>query len=330
MTALPSHRAAVIRAAPVRPAPRRPSPGISPCEDILGVLAPAVPPAAPRSAPDAAPLLAPAEAPAALADPPAPTSTSAAALLSAPPAPPVVTVPPPADWSALGPAGLAGWMLRDRAALTAAIRAGAHSPRLRRDLAVVTACGAGLYGAAVGVAGGPLQMCAGAVKLPLLLLGAAAISAPVLTLSTRVFGAAIRAPSLLTLTLQALGTASLVMAGLAPALAVWWLSITGAEPGLDPALAADAAWWGYRRVVLGGLVVAAAGGALGAARLSSAVPMRAAVPWAGAFAAAALQLAWLLRPIVSRPGEGAVLRPLEGDGVDAVLRVIEAVLRGAS
>lgn len=330
MSALPSHRAAVLRAAAVRPAPRRPSPAITPCEDILGVLAPASPaPPAPPAAPPQDPAVATApRATVAAVAPEAPPAAAAPAL--DPPPPRAVAVPPPADWSALGPAGLAGWMLRDRAALTAAIRAGAHSPRLRRDLAVVAACGAGLYGAAVGVAGGPLQMCAGAVKLPLLLLGAAALSAPVLTLSTRAFGAAISAPRLLTLTLQALGTASLVMAGLAPALAVWWLSIAGADPGLDAAAAADAAWWGYRRVVLGGLVVAAAGGALGAARLSSAVPMRAAIPWAGAFAAAALQLAWLLRPIVSRPGEGAVLRPLEGDGVDAVLRMLEAVLRGAA
>lgn len=232
----------------------------------------------------------------------------------------------PAELASGGPLLLAGQLLRRRAALTALISAGGHGPTLRRDLAVVAAAGAALYGAAVGVSGGPLQMVAGAVKLPLLLLGAAALSLPVLWLSARLFDARLGVAALGALVLQALATAALVMAGLAPVVAVWWLSVQGGAEGLGDPTDALAAWRAYRRVVLGGLMVAAAGGAMGAARLSGAVPLRAAAPWSVTLGLCALQLAWLLRPLVGHPEDGALLRPLERDGLWAVLRATGAVL----
>ena len=236
----------------------------------------------------------------------------------------------PAELRAGGPLLLAGQLLRRRAALSRLIVGGAHDAVMRRDLTVVAAGGAGLYGAAVAVAGGPLQMLAGAVKLPLVMLGAAALSLPVLWLSARMFDAKLGVSALGALVLQALATAALVMAGLAPIVAVWWLSVQGGEvQGLDAladSQALEASWRAYRRVVLGGLMVAAAGGAMGAARLSGSVPLRAAAPWSATLALCALQLAWLLRPLVGNPETDALLQPVERDGLWAALRAIGAVL----
>ena len=107
------------------------------------------------------------------------------------------------------------------------------------------------------------------------------------------------------------------MAGLAPPVTAWWLSISlGASD-----------WYVYRRVLLGALAVAFVGGMVGAGRLLRSVPTLAAACWSAAFGLSAVQLAWLLRPLVGMPdGAPNLLRPLESNALSEILQALWAVL----
>ena len=86
-------------------------------------------------------------------------------------------------------------------------------------------------------------------------------------------------------------------------------------------------WYIYRRLVLTAVAVAGTGGLVGAHRILRVIPLRAAVPWAGCFGLAGLQLSWLLRPLVSMPtGDFVLLRDLESNGLAEVLTALLAVL----
>jgi hypothetical protein len=235
----------------------------------------------------------------------------------------------PARADVLAPAGpvpgdapsLLDRLLRDRRGLSAGILADAHDPALVPGLVRVSVGGAAAFGLAIGLPAGLGQMALGAVKLPLVLLLASALSLPVLHVATAQAGRRLRYGQLNALVLQALATGAVTMAGLAPLIALGWLFTSVGEAG------ADQAWYAYRRVVLGGAAVAGVGGLVGAARLLAVLPLRAVLPWAAAFGLCALQLAWLLRPVVGMPGGPLVLlRPLEENGLVQLLRALAAVL----
>lgn len=114
-------------------------------------------------------------------------------------APPPVLDPAPS-------AGLLDRVLRDPRGLSADIASDRDTAALLRGLLQVTAVGAALYGGAVGLTGGPVQALAGAAKLPLILLGGAAVSLPILHMSCALSGIRLQFRQLSALVLQALAT----------------------------------------------------------------------------------------------------------------------------
>lgn len=223
--------------------------------------------------------------------------------------------PPPAM-------GLVDRLLRDRAGLTACILADAHDQQLVSGLIRVSVCGAAAFGVAIGLPAGMGQVCIGAVKLPLVLLMATGLSLPVLHVACNQAGARLRYSQLNALVLQALATGAITMAGLAPLITLGWLFFS-----LDASGGVDQSWYAYRRVVIAGVAVALAGGLVGFTRLWWALPIRALLPWSAAFALSALQLSWLLRPVVGMPGQDLVLvRALEDNGLGQLLKAVAAVL----
>jgi hypothetical protein len=215
-------------------------------------------------------------------------------------------------------------LLRDGDGLALELREGPRAAAWIGPLAGVTAIGAGLFGLAIGLPGGPLQALLSAVKLPLVMLGSAALTLPLLHVSSARAGLRLAPERLSALLLQAMATATTTMSGLAPLALVFWLSLS-LLPGSD---LLDAEWYAYRRFVLAVAAVGALGGLVGAARLLRELPIRAALPWAVGLGLAGLQLSWLLRPVIGSPGPLVLLRPLEGSGLGALLDVLVAILGG--
>lgn len=229
------------------------------------------------------------------------------------------------------PLELAGQLLRDRTRLTAAVLADRGTSELVTGLTAITAVAAGAFGLAVGLQGGAFQAAMSAVKLPLVLLGAAGISLPILHLSCGLSGLRLELRQLSALVLHALATSAVTMAGLAPLVVVVWLTVSAFPLPLGGELCTDGGcdggWYAYRRVVLATVGVAALGGLAGASRLLRIVPLRAALPWTVAFGLAGVQLSWLLRPLVGMPeGPLVILRPLESSGLHEILVALWAVL----
>ena len=222
-------------------------------------------------------------------------------------------------------------VLRDRRGLTDAILSGREHRSLITALTAVAAAGAAVFGLAVGLQGGLLQAVLSAIKLPLVLLGAAGISLPLLHLGCALSGRRLLPQQLSALVLQALATAAVTMAGLAPLVVVVWLSL-GALPLHDHALSCaeggcQAQWYAYRRVVLATVGVAALGGLSGATRLIGVLPLRALLPWTAALGLAGVQLSWLLRPLVGMPeGPTVFFRAIEANGLQKIVEALLAVL----
>ena len=239
--------------------------------------------------------------------------------LSSAPLPVSLPVEPPLPVTVEGSADpLAAQLLRDGGAVTDAITAG-HASALTPRL-LLTAAGAGaLFGLAIGLPGGLAQALASAVKFPLVLLGSAALGVPALRVSCALAGYRGSTAQVSALLLQSLATAACTMAALAPLAVVAWLSASTFS---------SSELWVYRRAVAAFTAVAMVGGIVGAARLLRALPITAVVPWAGVLGAAALQLTWLLRPVIGKPDiDFALLRDLQSNGLAEVLVLIDTVLR---
>jgi len=229
------------------------------------------------------------------------------------------------------PFELAVRVLRDRRGLTAAIVSGREHRSLITALTAIAAVGAAVFGLAVGLQGGLLQALSSAVKLPLVLLGAAGISLPLLHVGCALAGRRLHPTQLSALVLQALATAAVTMAGLAPLVVVVWLSLGALTPqdlGMSCVMGdCHAQWYAYRRVVLATVGVAAMGGLAGATRLIGVLPMRALLPWTAAFGLAGVQLSWLLRPLVGTPeGPTVLFRAVEANGLQKIVEALLAVM----
>lgn len=190
-------------------------------------------------------------------------------------------------------------------------------------LAAIAAGGAAVFGLALGIQGGAVQALVSAVKLPLIVLGAAGISLPVLHVAQALFGKPVAPERLSALVLQAVGTATVTMAGLVPLAVITWLTFAAGAGPDSPEL-----WVAYRRLVLATVAVGALGGLVGAARLRHAVSVRALLPWSAVLGLAGLQLTWLMRPVIGMPGREVLFRPLESNAVAEVLKALAAVLGG--
>jgi hypothetical protein len=207
-------------------------------------------------------------------------------------------------------------LLRDRDTLIADLAAGRRLATTARAMLITIAIGAALFGAAIGIYRGGIQIVYAAVKLPLVLIFTAAIAAPALT----AFNLALDRPSALrrdlALALCSLALGALVLAAEAPLILV--------------ARALDA---GYHETIL--LVV----GCCAVAGLAS-LTFLARGLWAqarsGAYTAALLlcgvmivvgaQAAWTMRPYLVRPRTVDVpfVRDVEGSLLEAVITTVDS------
>ena len=209
-------------------------------------------------------------------------------------------------------------LLRDGQGITAEILADREVDALVPRL-LSTAAGAGsLFGLAIGLPEGVAQALISGIKLPIILLGSAGVALPVLLVCCSLAGKRLRSAQISALLLQALSTAAVTMAALAPLAVVAWLTASTFS---------DNDWYVYRRAVAAFTVVAALGGLVGASRLLRALPWLAVLPWSGLFGVAGMQLMWLLRPVVGRPDGLVLLRAVESNGLAQVLVLISTVLR---
>lgn len=217
------------------------------------------------------------------------------------------------------PEALPARLLREGGLITDQILSGGAAEALTPRL-MLTAAGAGaLFGLAIGLPGGLAQALSSAIKFPLVLLGSAAIGLPALRIGTALSGQRLRTAQVSALLLQSLATAATTMAALAPLAVVAWLSASTFS---------DSNLWVYRRAVAAFTAVAMVGGFVGASRLLRALPLTAVLPWAGILGAAALQLTWLLRPVIGKPDlDFALLRDLESNALAEVLVLLDTVLR---
>ncbi|MDX2091988.1 MAG: hypothetical protein SFX73_29260 [Kofleriaceae bacterium] len=206
-------------------------------------------------------------------------------------------------------------VLRDRDGILARIAAGKDLAAITRTMVATIALAMAIVGAALGLYRGGIQILYAGIKLPLVLLGTAALSAPALTAIGAALGRRSRLASDLALVVTALAFGALLMASCAPLI-----------------LAAKAFDLSYHRMIL--LVV----GLFTCAGLASLRVVVGAVarehgPGGGAaiaglcivFALVGGQLAWALRPYLVRPRAPEVpfLRPVEDslfDGITGAVR----------
>lgn len=211
----------------------------------------------------------------------------------------------------VGGLALVDQLLRDRGAVLARIEAGRGLAALVRVFVATIVVGAALTGAAMGSFRGGAQVGFAAAKLPIALLGTAALCAPALTALGRGLGRPATLARDLALVTMALAVGALVLVALVPVM-----------------LVARAVELGYHGSILLTVGVGAVGGLAAIAVLAGGL-RRAAIRDAGLvvgvfaviFAVVGAQGAWTLRPWLVRPRTPAVpfVRSLEGSLYDAVL-----------
>jgi hypothetical protein len=194
--------------------------------------------------------------------------------------------------------------------------------RTRAMVALISSCMA-IYGLMLGMQGGVAQGVLTAVKLPLIWLGAAGISLPLLWLlsAQKKNGPRLVEP-VTEPVLRALASGSLAICCLGPILPVVWLSLVELYGGTF-----NASWMAYRRVFLAGIFFALLGVVVIARSLLQRFRWPAVLAYGCTTALAAVQLAWLLRPIIGTPDSGLVLfREIESNGLSQALKALVAVL----
>jgi len=225
------------------------------------------------------------------------------------------------------PHALFGRLLREPSSVTREILERNTAHELIPSLVTITAGSAAVFGLSVGLQGGLPQAIASGVKIPITLLAAAGLSLPLLHLATALGGRRLRLEQLSAVVLQSLATATIVMACLAPLIAICWLTLAAGHAHGEFGDACDWCWWVYRRVTLASFGIATIGGIAGAVRMLRTLSPISALIWTGSFALAGIQLAWLLRPIVGSPtGEWVLFRSLESSGLHEILVALLAVL----
>ncbi|HEY3807677.1 MAG TPA: hypothetical protein VGL61_33980 [Kofleriaceae bacterium] len=206
--------------------------------------------------------------------------------------------------------GVIDLLLRDRAAILARIRAGTGVPALLRAMIGTIAVTMTIVGAALGSYRGGIQIAYAAIKLPLVLLGTAALSAPALSAIGAALGRRSRLAADITLVMAALAFGSLLLVACTP------LIMLGREMDLE-----------YHRMILATVVMFSIAGVAALRVIWRAVALEAAPGWrtaiAGMCAVFALvggQLSWALRPYLVRPRapEAPFVRAVEGSLFDSI------------
>jgi hypothetical protein len=219
--------------------------------------------------------------------------------------------PRPAPAPASGALGTIDTLLRDRAATLARIARGEALADLVRTMLLTIAVSCAIFGAAVGMYRGGVQILYAAIKFPLVMLLTAAITAPCLT----AFNAAVDRPYGLrrdvALVLLSLGFGSLLLVAQAPILLLGALL--------------EVAYHKFILMTFGCAALAGLGslGVLGRgirgqsgrhARITS-------LALVGVLAVVGAQVAWTMRPYVVRPRTTEVpfVRQIEGSLLEAVM-----------
>lgn len=207
-------------------------------------------------------------------------------------------------------------LLRDRPAVLSRIRTGDTLAVTRAMVATIVVATA-IVGAALGSSCGGAQVAYAAVKLPIVLLGTAALSAPTLTAIGAALGRPARLAHDLALVITAIAFGSLLLVACTPVL-----------------LLAHALSVSYHATIL--LVVAMfALAGLAALRIVVAAGTGRATAVAAlcvVFALVGGQLSWALRPYLVRPAsrdtDVVFVHPLEGSLVDAIADTLHSTRRG--
>ena len=201
-------------------------------------------------------------------------------------------------------------LLRDRGALLARIRAGVELVPLMRAMVATLAIASAIVGAALGSYRGGIQIAFAAVKLPLVLLGTAALSAPALTAIGVALGRRARMSTDLALVMSGLAFGSLLLVASTPVLLLF--------RALDVP---------YHDMILATVGIFTIGGAATLRFVSRGVTVDAG-PGRGAallglctvFALVGGQLSWALRPYLVRPRATDIVfvRDVEGSLADSI------------
>ncbi|MEO8698535.1 MAG: hypothetical protein ABI867_00795 [Kofleriaceae bacterium] len=201
-------------------------------------------------------------------------------------------------------------LLRDRAVMLARIRNGNVGPILRTMVATI-AIAMGIVGAALGSYRGDQQILYAAIKLPLVLLGTAALSAPVLTTLGMALGRRARLASDLALVMTALAYGALLLCACTP------LIMLGRALDL-----------GYHQMILATVTMFAIAGGMALRMIVQAVSHERERGWLAAvlglctvFVLVGGQLSWALRPYLVRPRAQDIpfIREVEGSLFDSIV-----------
>jgi len=212
--------------------------------------------------------------------------------------------------------GMIDLLLRDREALLARIRKGNDVAAIMRTMIATIAVCMAIVGAALGSYRGGVQIAYAAIKLPIVLLGTAALSAPALSAIGAALGRRSRLSADLALVMASLAFGALLLAACAPLLMV------GRALELD-----------YHRMILATVAVFAIAGLAALRMVWRGVALEAAPGWRTAVAGLCLvfslvggQLSWALRPYLVRPRTPEVpfVREVEGSLFDAVTQAFRS------
>lgn len=201
-------------------------------------------------------------------------------------------------------------LLRDRDAILARIAAGTELAATARTMIATIAIAMAIVGAALGSYRGGIQIAYAAIKLPLVLLGTAALSAPSLYAIGAALGRRSRLVSDLTLVVTALAYGALLLAACAPLI----LLGRALELPYHHMILATVGMFALAGLASLRIVVHALATETGRGR------------WAAlgglcvVFALVGGQLAWALRPYLVRPRTPEVpfVRAVEGSLIDAI------------
>jgi hypothetical protein len=208
------------------------------------------------------------------------------------------------------PLGLIELLLRDRAAMLARIRQGSDLPALLRTMVATIAVTMAIVGAALGSYRGGVQIAYAAIKLPIVLLGTAALSAPALSAIGAALGRRTRLAADLALVMAALAFGALLLVACTP------LVLLGRSLDLD-----------YHRMILAVVAMFAIAGLAALRMVCQGVAQEAAPGWRTAVAGLCVvfslvggQLSWALRPYLVRPRTPEVpfVREVEGSLFDSI------------
>jgi hypothetical protein len=207
-------------------------------------------------------------------------------------------------------------LLRDRDTMLARVRAGTDLLPVIRTMAATIAIAMAIVGAALGSFRGGVQIGYAAVKMPLVLLGTAALSAPAMSSIGAALGRRSRLSTDLSLVMTALAFGALLVAACTPLL-----------------LLGRAMHIGYHRTILLAVAMFAVGGIAALRMIVKEVAAEKAPGWRSAIAGLVIvftlvcgQLAWALRPYLVRPQSKEVpfLRQVEGSLMDAIPEAIRS------